>query len=425
MSDFFELDIKKYTLDELKDMLDLREGFTLEDVVQKEDVLRERLLADKGVTEKKKKSIVHFLENVKQKLLNIAKQQFNTAHNVIKRNHKSISVLNTISRNRDDDDNLDRSTIKRLISVDTQFRTNYYNTKSTDFQYTLPTVIKNVVSMELCGLEIPNSYYQISRNFGNDYCWLGLDDKWYFISIPEGNYNKKNMADTINQQISLATGKQNVFFLIDEKSEKSAFVQKSNAAPAGPISIKIAFNRLRSTSVSTQAGQSSPLPEIDISAPGGIMGKLGWILGFRMAEYTEKSGYVALGELPSSITDPSGSGYISEGIYNAWTNKYFYIVVDDFNKNANNFVVPTYAASLGTANILARITLNPGVAFNAGFTLTTDSAWDNTTTKKRSYFGPVDITKIKFQIIDSFGRIVNLNNMDCSFALNLICLYDY
>ena len=101
MSDFFELDIKKYTLDELKDMLDLREGFTLEDVVQKEDVLRERLLADKGVTEKKKKSIVHFLENVKQKLLNIAKQQFNTTHNVIKRNHKSISVLNTISRNRD------------------------------------------------------------------------------------------------------------------------------------------------------------------------------------------------------------------------------------------------------------------------------------------------------------------------------------
>ena len=99
--------------------------------------------------------------------------------------------------------------------------------------------------------------------------------------------------------------------------------------------------------------------------------------------------------------------------------------MDDFNKNANNFVVPTYAASLGTANILARITLNPGVAFNAGFTLTTDSAWDNTTTKKRSYFGPVDITKIKFQIIDSFGRIVNLNNMDCSFALNLICLYDY
>ena len=38
MSDFFELDIKKYTLDELKDMLDLREGFTLEDVVKKEDV---------------------------------------------------------------------------------------------------------------------------------------------------------------------------------------------------------------------------------------------------------------------------------------------------------------------------------------------------------------------------------------------------
>ena len=75
--------------------------------------------------------------------------------------------------------------------------------------------------------------------------------------------------------------------------------------------------------------------------------------------------------------------------------------------------------------IVYQYSLNPGVAFNSGYTLTTDNAWNNTSTKKRSYFGPVDITKLKFQIIDSFGRVINLNNMDCSFALNLICLYDY
>ena len=136
MTDFFELDINKYTLAELKDMLNLHEGFTLEDVVQKEDALRERLLADSNITHNKKNDIVNFLENVKQKLLNIAKQQFNITHNVIKRNHKSIKNLNPIVRERDEEDYLDRSTIKRLISVDTQFRENYFTTKSTDFQYT-------------------------------------------------------------------------------------------------------------------------------------------------------------------------------------------------------------------------------------------------------------------------------------------------
>ena len=464
MADLFELDINKYSIDELMEMLNLQAPFSLEDVVRSEDTLRERLLADNGVKTKKKDDIVLFLEQVKKQLLTIAKTEIINTHNVIERNHKAVKYLNPINRTSTSEDNLDRSTIKRLISVDTQFRDNYYNTKASNFQYTLPTVVKNVVSMELCGLEIPDSYYQISRNLGNDYFWLGFGDdagsnKWYFIAIPEGNYNRKTMVETMNQQISLALisieNDSKIFFLINKTSLKSAFVYRNIESGVAteetgdvgyPISIKIAFNRLRATAVSTQPGISNDvLPAIDVNASGGIMGKLGWILGFRMAEYTNESGYIEMfgideegeeceegeeGEeeeneedIKSSVS--SSHGYISEGIYNIWTNRYFYIVVDDFNKNANNFIVPTYSASLGSSNILARITLNPPIAFEVGYTLTTENAWNNTTTKKRSYFGPVDITKIKFQILDSFGRIVDLNNMDCSFALNMVCLYDY
>ena len=156
------------------------------------------------------------------------------------------------------------------------------------------------------------------------------------------------------------------------------------------------------------------------------MGKIGWILGYRMAEYTIDSGYANIGDIDGNIfMDAAGYGYISEGVYNGWTNRYFYIIVEDFNKNTNNFIVPTYAASLGSANILARITLDPNKYLDSGFSLVTNNSWENTSTKKRSYFGPVDINKIKFQILDSFGRIVDLNKMDCSFALNMVCLYDY
>tara|TARA_B100000795_G_C22793033_1_gene437878 strand:+ start:414 stop:1739 length:1326 start_codon:yes stop_codon:yes gene_type:complete len=441
MADLFELDINKYSITELMEMLNLQTPFSLEDVVRSEDTLRERLLVDNGVKAKKKDDIILFLEQVKKQLLTIAKTEIINTHNVIERNHKAVKYLNPIVRETNSDDNLGRSTIKRLISVDTQFRDNYYNTKSSNFQYTLPTVVKNVVSMELCGLEIPDSYYQISRNLGNDYFWLGFDNdedskKWYFIAIPEGNYNRKTMVETMNQQISLALGTMGndskIFFLINKTSLKSAFVYRD--IESGTKSIKIAFNRLRSTAVSTQPGiPNDVLPEIDINAPGGIMGKLGWILGFRMAEYTNKSGYIEMGDIGDMVEETEEIkssvspcyGYISEGVYNIWTNRYFYIVVDDFNKNANNFIVPTYSSSLGSSNILARITLNPPIAFEVGYTLTTENAWNNTTTKKRSYFGPVDITKIKFQILDSFGRIVDLNNMDCSFALNMVCLYDY
>ena len=44
--------------------------------------------------------------------------------------------------------------------------------------------------------------------------------------------------------------------------------------------------------------------------------------------------------------------------------------------------------------------------------------------KKRFYFGPVDISRLQLQILDEFGRVLDLNNMDYSMALNLVCLYD-
>ena len=425
MTDLFELNINKYTIKELMDMLNLKDSFTLEDVVQNEDTLRERLLEDPVVKNKKKKDIMNFLDQVKNILLKIAKKNIVNNHDVIKRNHKAANFLNPISRKTNTEDNLERSTINKMVSIDSQFRDNYYNTNASDFDYTMPTVVKNVVSMELCGLEIPNSYYQISRNLGNDYFWLGLNKKWYFIAIPEGSYNRSGMEKQINKQLKYALPKKcNISFLIDSQSLKSVFFQDKNLEHK--VEIKLAFNRLRGKSVSTKKNLPEDLPEIDISAPGGIMGKIGWILGYRMAEYTIDSGYANIGDIDGNIfMDAAGYGYISEGVYNGWTNRYFYIIVEDFNKNTNNFIVPTYAASLGSANILARITLDPNKYLDSGFSLVTNNSWENTSTKKRSYFGPVDINKIKFQILDSLGRIVDLNKMDCSFALNMVCLYDY
>ena len=38
-------------------------------------------------------------------------------------------------------------------------------------------------------------------------------------------------------------------------------------------------------------------------------------------------------------------------------------------------------------------------------------------TTPRQYFGPVDIQKLQIQLLDEYGRILNLNNMDYSFCL--------
>ena len=38
--------------------------------------------------------------------------------------------------------------------------------------------------------------------------------------------------------------------------------------------------------------------------------------------------------------------------------------------------------------------------------------------KTRNFFGPVDIQKLHIQLLDEYGRNLNMNNMDYSFCLD-------
>ena len=51
---------------------------------------------------------------------------------------------------------LERRTIKRIISIDTLFRTDHGSTSSADYIWNLPTPINNVLSMKIVSMEFPN-----------------------------------------------------------------------------------------------------------------------------------------------------------------------------------------------------------------------------------------------------------------------------
>ena len=42
--------------------------------------------------------------------------------------------------------------------------------------------------------------------------------------------------------------------------------------------------------------------------------------------------------------------------------------------------------------------------------------------RKRKYFSPVNISRINIKILDEYGNIIDLNNMDFSFSFEFICL---
>ena len=427
MSDYWKLNIKDYTISELDDMFNLTAPYTLEHIVNADNDLTEKINTDGSIDLNKKRQILTFLSEAKEKLIQAHKKDIaqlkktsihdTGGHMIQKTNQQSFIQGLTEPLNLK---GIPKPVYKKVIAMNSKFRDDYYGTLSTDYLTTLPTKLKEVVSMELTGFEFPNTYFQISKSLGNNYFWLGWQKTsalvlaWYYISIPDGTYKRETMQNMINTQIQKATGKPST-----ECPQCSIDAQSLRTVFALPVTIdnpaaflQLAFNRTRGpaqtltgnkTYTTTDASQNniSP-PEINLSN-SNIAQNFGWILGYRMAEYK------------------ASTAYVSEGVYDSWGTKYLYVIVNDFQKNYTNLVEPIYNSSLGRDNILARISLAPLLTTISEGTSLADQF--NPGDFVRNYFGPVDIEKLRVTIVDEFGRVINLNNMDMSLALTFVCLY--
>ncbi len=419
MSDYWKLEIKDYTTPELEDMFNLTPPYTLENIVNSDMELVQKISNDGSIDTGKKRQILSFLSKAKEKLAEAHKKSISQlkktnissvdGHMVQRRNLKSHFMHG--GKDHVDLHGNPKPVYKKVIAMNSKFRDDYYGTLSTDFLTTLPTRIKDVVSMELSGFEFPNTYFQISKSLGNNFFWLGWQKaaplvlNWYYISIPDGSYERKTMQDMVNTQIQKATGlpsEQCPQCSIDVASLRTIFALPTTTSNPAAF-LQLAFNRTRGGKTITDTSQNNLSPaEID-STNTNIAQNFGWILGFRMAEYK------------------ASTAYVSEGLYDSWGTKYLYVIVDDFNKNYANLVEPIYNSSLGRDNILARVSLAPILASLTEGTSLADQF--NPGDFVRNYFGPVDVEKIRLTIVDEFGRVINLNNMDLSLAITFVCLY--
>jgi len=409
MSDYWKLEIKDYTTPELEDMFNLTPPYTLENIVNSDMELVQKISNDGSIDTGKKRQILSFLSKAKEKLAEAHKKSLSQlkktnissvdGHMVQRRNLKSHFMHG--GKDHVDLHGNPKPVYKKVIAMNSKFRDDYYGTLSTDFLTTLPTRIKDVVSMELSGFEFPNTYFQISKSLGNNFFWLGWQKaaplvlNWYYISIPDGSYERKTMQDMVNIQIQKATGlpsEQCPQCSIDVASLRTIFALPTTTSNPAAF-LQLAFNRTRGGKTITDTSPTNT----------NIAQNFGWILGFRMAEYK------------------ASTAYVSEGLYDSWGTKYLYVIVDDFNKNYANLVEPIYNSSLGRDNILARVSLAPILASLTEGTSLADQF--NPGDFVRNYFGPVDIEKIRLTVVDEFGRVINLNNMDLSLAITFVCLY--
>ena len=286
---------------------------------------------------------------------------------------------------------LKKRTIKKNLNIDTRFRENYFSSPSTNFNFPLPINFDNVLQMQLTALELPTTYYNVSKQYGNNFFSITVTypsgTVTSVVTIPDGNYTYDGIVNVINNEL---------FLLGAPFTEVKFLLNISNNSGSGQMMVGPSVgSTITALSLNFQADRfgiddrNTPLPL-----------KFGWTLGFRNGIYD------------------NNLNYVSEGLVDVTGPRYIYLVIDDHNNNVNNGFYSAFNSSLLNNNILARISLQ-----SRFFDIQLSNNL-NIITNPREYFGPVNIQNMNIQLLDEYGRVIDLNNMDYSFCLTLTTAYD-
>jgi hypothetical protein len=414
MNQNFDLNINNYNLKELEEFFGLNyNNYNEEDLAKQESKLKLNILNDRNVGSTTKNNTLQFLSEVRKKLLNNIKTVSSNIYKfdksldkglhkseiieagsatIIKQSTTSYSNSYPSEFYQGSINPLSKRILRQNVNIDTRFRNNYYTTNASNFNVDLPLKISQVVSLQLSALELPNTFYVISQVFGNNFFVLEIvGENPLIVTIPDGNYDYLSLQDYINTYLLSTAGVYSTIqFLTDINTPLgSGPAAGSGRMIAGSTAGTTAYSINFLTDRYGNEDRQTPLPL-----------KLGWLMGFREGYYE------------NAFT------YVSEGIINLVGPRYIYLVVDDFNNNVNDGFYAAFSSSILNKNILARISLQ-GTVFNM---MSKDNF--NLITSPRQYFGPVDIQKLQIQLLDEYGRILNLNNMDYSFCLTFQTIYE-
>jgi len=413
----FDLNVDNYTQGELEQMFELPENYDAHTVEVHETKLKDGVLKNREIDEKTQLKTLDFLvkakqiilkdptkprrETIQEKISDIFSSNFNlqetkvidvNEHMIQERPNKSYSssypseyfagVINPIKK----------KTIKKNLNIDSRFRENYYGSPATNYNIVLPINMNNVLSMQLTSVEIPTSYYCVSKQYGNNFFHIVVGGAKALVTIPSGNYKYDAIANIINEAIShLAAPFDDVHFQVNLSAlNNNGSAQMMVGWVTASIYIGTNIGLDFQANINGDDDRNTPLPM-----------KLGWLLGFRNGIYE------------------NNQNYVSEGVIDVYGPRYLYLVVDDHNNSVSNGFYSAFNSSILNKNILARITVQTITPFSiiAQNTL-------NITSTSREYFGPVNIQHMNIQLLDEYGRVVDLNNMDYSFCLVLTTVYD-
>ena len=269
--------------------------------------------------------------------------------------------------------------MKQIVYFNSKFRDNYYKTRATKFDYTFPYTIRNITSVSLSSIEIPNSWYNFSKKKGNTNFFIRthareggkIEEKMHELIIPEGLWSSIELVDYLKREY------------FDNEGEVCYIKMEID-----PILLKVYF-------------------ELEKNAPDDFVFDLifktnkenpiltaGWTLGFRAFEYININNRI-----------------ISEALFDGLGGSFFYFALTDYNSHRTENDI------IFLNNIYLEKDIIGKIYTDGNFRILIEDENNQSNFKKREYYGPVNINKISVKLLDEYGQELCLNGMDFSFTL--------
>jgi hypothetical protein len=368
-----------------------------------------------------------------------------------------------------------KNTTERFIILDSQYRQS--GEIATDYTLDLSEQLKDVLSLRLYSFQIPVTWYTIDVFYGNTCFWITNEDLQLNIpvSIESGNYTQTTIVTSLNTAFT------NAGFTY---TTNPVYYDEIN----GKITINIYGATYTDPSYSFIVDDTTIITFFDYTAKLKCADKcsnipiysnqtLGWILGYRDPAVFVKSG----GNIANSVINLNGPKYLILVIDDYNQNRvnnglvsitelsktlkvptYYspdlpYVCVDPQNqfnieKSAVSYgpypqMLPSAPRTLTQSQIY---TINEIIKNNEQNTNYKIKAPTNTDVfgilpvksnirtgdmyvelsgslqdLKRTYFGPVNIDRMRIKLLDDKGNVLNLNGCDWSIILISENLYQY
>ena len=466
MTTEFDFNINNYTISDIENFFGLSPDYTFNDVLQKKEGMVNVISDNKQYDKKYKINLINFMEESVVKIVNQIKQTteqnngFIEDYNklVIERDegnvvnqtsttyagHNFVMDKNTVELNdvlgksnrlnpietyqtnisRNNLNVVKRKTFNQTVMLNTLFREDYETTLSTDFNIVLPYYFKNVMSLRLSSLQLPNVMYNISEANGNNSFYIEVENLGPngLVIMPDGNYEINDFVSVLQTEMNAQLSTTNFTVTYDQYTYKITI--SYNVPPTNPnftmlfyipiqkiinkceikcdcINILDKNNKTCKYKKIKSTKQDNDYRKNDCVDITQIYKKFGWFMGYRKAEY-------------------SGSNtFTTEAVYNSSPYDYIYFTLNDYNMSQSQNIFGMYSKSILGDNILAIIPVT-SKSFNICF----DNG-NNLLEKKREYYGPVNIQRLKIQLLNQYGEVLNLNSMDFSFSLEFEIGYDW